>query len=103
MSETDQFWLYAKEAILSISSAKTDEDKQGLLAALLSARRSEQVARFRPPHVWMAPLMQELFCVKGRGRLRSCVRPFYAVTYEPLALMDSAGRGLISWSGFKSP
>jgi hypothetical protein len=31
MSETDQFWLYAKEAILSISSAETDEDKQGLL------------------------------------------------------------------------
>jgi hypothetical protein len=31
MSETDQFWLYAKEALLSISYAKTDEDKQGLL------------------------------------------------------------------------
>ena len=31
MSEIDQFWLYAKEAILSISYAKTDEDKQGLL------------------------------------------------------------------------
>jgi hypothetical protein len=31
MSETDQFWLYAKEAILSISYAKTDEDKRGLL------------------------------------------------------------------------
>ena len=31
MSETDQFWLYAKEAILSISCAKTDEETQGLL------------------------------------------------------------------------
>jgi hypothetical protein len=31
MSEADQFWLYAKEAILSIASAKTDEDKEGLL------------------------------------------------------------------------
>ena len=31
MSETEQFWLYAKEAILSISYAQTDEDKQGLL------------------------------------------------------------------------
>ena len=31
MSETDKFWLYAKEAVLSISYAKTDEDKQGLL------------------------------------------------------------------------
>lgn len=31
MSEIDQFWLYAKEAILSVSYAKTDEDKQSLL------------------------------------------------------------------------
>jgi hypothetical protein len=31
MSETDKFWLYAKEAMLSVSFAKTDEDKQGLL------------------------------------------------------------------------
>jgi hypothetical protein len=30
MSETDQFWQYAKEA-LSACYAKTDEDKQGLL------------------------------------------------------------------------
>jgi hypothetical protein len=28
MSETDQFWLYAKEAILSISYAKTDEESR---------------------------------------------------------------------------
>jgi hypothetical protein len=27
---TDQFWQYAKEAILSASSAKTDEERQGL-------------------------------------------------------------------------
>jgi hypothetical protein len=31
MSSTDQFWQYAKEAILSASEAKTDEDRQGLL------------------------------------------------------------------------
>jgi hypothetical protein len=31
MSKTDQFWQYAKEAILSASGAKTDEDRQGLL------------------------------------------------------------------------
>jgi hypothetical protein len=59
--------------------------------------------RSRPPHVWMAPRHARAFFVKARGRLRSCVRPFCAVTYGPLALMDSAGRGLISWSGFKSP
>jgi hypothetical protein len=31
MSQTNQFWQYAKEAILSASYAKTDEDRQGLL------------------------------------------------------------------------
>ena len=31
MSITDQFWQYAKEAILSASYAKTDKDKEGLL------------------------------------------------------------------------
>jgi hypothetical protein len=31
MSETDQFWQYAKEALLSVCYAKTDEDKQNLL------------------------------------------------------------------------
>jgi hypothetical protein len=31
MSITDQFWQYAKEAILSASDAKTEEDRQGLL------------------------------------------------------------------------
>jgi hypothetical protein len=31
MSETDQFWQYAKEALLSACNAKTDGDKQDLL------------------------------------------------------------------------
>ena len=31
MSRTDQFWQYAKEAILSASYAKTDDERQGLL------------------------------------------------------------------------
>jgi hypothetical protein len=31
MSKADQFWQYAKEAILSASHGKTDEDRQGLL------------------------------------------------------------------------
>jgi hypothetical protein len=31
MSITDQFWQYANEAILSVSYAQTDEDRQGLL------------------------------------------------------------------------
>jgi hypothetical protein len=31
MSITDQFWQYAKEAMLSACYAKTDHDKQALL------------------------------------------------------------------------
>ena len=31
MSETDQFWQYAKEALLSACYAKTEGDKQDLL------------------------------------------------------------------------
>jgi hypothetical protein len=31
MSKTDQFWQYAKEAVLSASYAKSDEERQGLL------------------------------------------------------------------------
>jgi hypothetical protein len=31
MSIIDQFWQYAREAILSAAVAKTDEDKQSLL------------------------------------------------------------------------
>ena len=53
-------------------------------------------------HVWMAPGLQE-FCHVWLGRLRSCVRPFDAVYYGPLALMGSAGRGLISLSGSGVP
>jgi len=29
--DTDQSWLYAKEAVLSAAAAKTDGDRQGLL------------------------------------------------------------------------
>jgi hypothetical protein len=31
MSKTDEFWQYAKEAILSASRAKTDDERQGLI------------------------------------------------------------------------
>jgi len=31
MSKTDQFWQYAKEAVVSASCAETVEDRQGLL------------------------------------------------------------------------
>jgi hypothetical protein len=51
MSETDQFWQYAKEALLSASYAKTDDDKQGLLElartwtqAALQGRQSSRLS-----------------------------------------------------------
>ncbi len=31
MSEIDQFWQYAREAMLSVGYAKTDEEKQDLI------------------------------------------------------------------------
>ena len=31
MSKADEFWQYAKEAILSASYAKTDDERKGLL------------------------------------------------------------------------
>jgi hypothetical protein len=30
MSKTDEFWQYAKEAIISVAYAKTDDERQGL-------------------------------------------------------------------------
>lgn len=49
MTIVDQFWQYAKEAILSAAYAKTDEDKEGLhdlartwTQAALLERRSQQ-------------------------------------------------------------
>ena len=35
------------------------------------------------------------------GAVHRCVRPFYAVSHGPLALMGSADRGLIKSSGSK--
>ena len=31
MSKTDEFWLYAKEAIISASCAETEDERRGLL------------------------------------------------------------------------
>jgi hypothetical protein len=46
VTQADQFWKYAREAVLAANDAETDEDKQGLLelsqtwtrAALLDRR-----------------------------------------------------------------
>jgi hypothetical protein len=68
---------------------------------MLMAWRHRRLSILEPPHVWMAPELQEFFRVMNSGRLQSCVRPFSAVLHD-LALMDSASRGLISWSGSES-
>jgi len=56
MSITDQFWQYAKEAILSASYAKTDEDRQGLLElartwTLAALVERQSINRARPSEV----------------------------------------------------
>jgi hypothetical protein len=59
MPTTDQFWQYAKEAILSASYAKTDEDRRDMLdlartwtqAALLERQAVNHDGRLKPaPH-----------------------------------------------------
>ena len=71
MSKTDQFWQYAREAILAACDAQIDDDKQGLLhlsrtwtqAALLERtsynrpdRPFEASAGVRPPLLGAVPL-----------------------------------------------
>jgi hypothetical protein len=54
MTQTDQFWQYAKEALLSTSYAQTEDDRQGLLelartwtqAALRERESSRRSSRF---------------------------------------------------------
>jgi hypothetical protein len=45
MSKTDQYWQYAKEAMLSASGADTDEDRQGLLELARTWTQAALVAR----------------------------------------------------------
>ena len=51
MSEIDQFWQYAKEAIISACEAKTNTDKEGLLELARTwtqAALQERVSANRP-------------------------------------------------------
>lgn len=45
MSKTDEFWQYAKEAILSASRAKTDDERRGLLELAGTWTRAALVER----------------------------------------------------------
>jgi hypothetical protein len=49
MSITDQFWRYAKEAILSATAAKTDEDGQSLLELARTWTQAALQERQRTP------------------------------------------------------
>jgi hypothetical protein len=69
MSITDQFWQYAKEAILSADAAKTDEDRQSLLElARTWTQAALQVRQCPPPSVLSSPV------AKG---VRHVYRSFY--------------------------
>jgi hypothetical protein len=48
MSKTDEFWQYAKEAILSASYAKTDEERQGLFDLARTWTQAALVERHFP-------------------------------------------------------
>jgi hypothetical protein len=48
MSETDQFWQYAREAMLSVGGAKTDEEKQDLLELARTWTQAALQERARP-------------------------------------------------------
>jgi hypothetical protein len=48
MSETDQYWQYAKEAMLSVCYAKTAEDKQDLLELARTWTQAALQQRVRP-------------------------------------------------------
>ena len=50
MSNRDQFWEYAKEATLSASYAKTDEDRQGLLDLARIWTQAALLERQSPSH-----------------------------------------------------
>jgi hypothetical protein len=48
MPITDEFWQYAREAILSASEAKTDNDKQALLDLAWTWTKAALVEQHRP-------------------------------------------------------
>jgi len=52
MSETDQFWRFAKEAIVSVGYAKSDKEKQDLfeLARTWTQAALQQRARLLVDH-----------------------------------------------------
>jgi hypothetical protein len=57
MPITDQYWQYAKEALLSACDAKADDDRQGLLElartwTLAALVQRQSINRASPTEVW---------------------------------------------------
>ena len=50
MPITDEFWQYAKEAMVSASDAETEEDRQGLLELAQTWTRAALVERHSLVH-----------------------------------------------------
>ena len=48
MSETDEFWQYAREAMLSVRYAKTDEERQHLIELARTWTQAALQGRARP-------------------------------------------------------
>ena len=48
MPITDQFWQYAKEAMLSACDAKTEDDRQGLLELARTLTQAALIERRFP-------------------------------------------------------
>jgi hypothetical protein len=55
MPTTDQFWQYAKEAVLSAAVAKTDEDRECLLELARNWTQAALTERQRTPSGVLPP------------------------------------------------
>jgi hypothetical protein len=54
MSNTDEFWQYAKEAIISASRAETEDERHGLLDLARTWTQAALVNRARAPYPQLA-------------------------------------------------
>jgi hypothetical protein len=69
---TDQFWQYAKETILSVAAAKTDEDKQGLLELAQTWTRAALLERqCTPLSILSSPGAKGTHCGPVRTKIYS--------------------------------
>ena len=69
-SITDQFWQYAKEAVLSAAAAKTDDDRQSLLELARTWTQAALQQRFSSAHLntGLPPLPPHVINLIARSR-----------------------------------